>query len=146
MVYVLLIGLDLVLTGRFGDRSLVLGSVEWIRSRRANLFGMKSVNSSHHIADQHTTNSWDPVHVVNRIVQATTLVDPMPQYLIGMDGRFGLMPLVHNSPLNFQFVFVMNTFFRKLIPAAVRNKGEAAAVAAGGALLPTTVQPDDRSR
>lgn len=86
------------------------------------------------------------MHVVNRIVQATTLVDPMPQYLIGMDGRFALMPLVHNSPLNFQFVFVMNTFFRKLIPAAVRNKGQAPAAAAGGALLPTTAQPDDRSR
>lgn len=58
---------------------------------------------------------------------------------------------VHNSPLSFQLAFVMNTFFRKLIPAAVRNKAPAAdnkgqAAGGGGTILPTTVQPDDRSQ
>ena len=55
---------------------------------------------------------------------------------------------VHNSPLNFQFWFVMNTFFRKLVPAAVR-KGQAGSDGDGasGAILPTTApQPDGRSQ
>ena len=52
-------------------------------------------------------HSWEPVHVVNKIVQATTLVDPMNQYLIGMDGRFELAPFVNNTPINFQLWAVM---------------------------------------
>ena len=42
------------------------------------------------------------MHVVNKIVQAATLVDPSNQYLVGMDGRFTLAPFVNNTPMNFQ--------------------------------------------
>lgn len=57
----------------------------------------------------------------------------MPQYIVGMDGRFAMVPMVFNTPLNFQAVLSLNTLFRKCIPAAVRApsliKPPAAAVA-----------------
>lgn len=39
---------------------------------------------------------------MRRILHATTIVDPMPQYLVGMDARFELVPLVTHMPLTFQ--------------------------------------------
>lgn len=75
---------------------------------------------------------WEPVHVVNKIMKATTLCDPMPQYIVGMDGRFQLVPLVYNTPLNFQFFTVLNTIYRTLVPAVVRTSSKPAVA------LPTT--------
>lgn len=46
----------------------------------------------------------------------------MSQYIVGMDGRFALVPLVNAFPMDFQMWISMKTYFRNLIPAAA-SKG-----------------------
>lgn len=70
-----------------------------------------------------TAASWDPKNVLRALRHATTAVSPRRQYLIGMDGRFLLTPLMMLPERVSDILSWIGSERYRLRPAALTRKG-----------------------
>lgn len=71
------------------------------------------------LTSDHTDGCWDPNHVVNALVKATTAVKPRTQYIVGADATFYLLPLM-NLPTPVVEKLMVVSLLKRLVPARER--------------------------
>jgi hypothetical protein len=79
-------------------------------------YGPEYLTSVQKLTSDHTDACWDPKHVVNALIKATTAVTPRTQYIVGADAIFYLLPLM-NLPTPLVEQLMVKSLLKEMVPA-----------------------------
>lgn len=79
-------------------------------------YGPEYLAAVQRLTSDHTDGCWDPSHVVNALMKATTAVMPRTQYIVGADATFYLLPLM-NLPTPVVEKLMTVSLLKELVPA-----------------------------
>lgn len=79
-------------------------------------YGPEYLTAVQKLTSDHTDACWDPKHVVNALIKATSAVNPRTQYIVGADAIFHLLPLM-NLPTPVVEQLMVKSLLTELIPA-----------------------------
>jgi hypothetical protein len=92
---------------------------EALEKSKRDEYGEEYLLECQRLSFEHTKSSWDPKNVVNTLSDAVTLVEPDTQYIVGIDAKFKLLPLLL-LPANILDGLISSTI-RSLVPLAAAN-------------------------
>ena len=83
-------------------------------------YGPEYLTAVQKLTADHTDGCWDPRHVVDALVKASTAVTPRTQYIVGSDAVFYLLPLLH-LPTPVVEQLMIKTVLQDLVPAKTKK-------------------------